>query len=229
MSRGNEKILSFPTLWVTAGVVGAEKGKLKPKTPGKYYRLMPDLHSMIDGCKKADRRCQEQLYRHCYAEMMGVCLRYTGHEEEAAAAYNEAMLKVFNHIPRYADTGPFMGWVQRIMVTTCIDHYRRRQRFEPEQSGHPGLTVAESDAGFEPEAYRQMDAREVMRLIHRLPPKMALVFNMYVFEGFTHEAIAGHTGIPAGTSKWLLSEARRKLKNLLQNKDTKEVYQHANR
>jgi RNA polymerase sigma-70 factor (ECF subfamily) len=38
------------------------------------------------------------------------------------------------------------------------------------------------------------------------------VFNLYVFEEFTHSEIAYKLGISAGTSKWHLSNARKVLR-----------------
>ncbi|MBL7747786.1 MAG: RNA polymerase subunit sigma-24, partial [Chitinophagaceae bacterium] len=36
-----------------------------------------DIQIIIEGCKKEDRRSQEQLYRNYYRAMMNLCLRYT--------------------------------------------------------------------------------------------------------------------------------------------------------
>jgi len=60
-----------------------------------------------------------------------------------------------------------------------------------------------------------MSADEILRLVRQLPPATQAVFNLYVMEGFSHAEIASISGISEGTSKWHLSEARKKLQNMI--------------
>lgn len=156
--------------------------------------------------------------------MIGVCHRYAKDAAEAGSIFNEAMLKVFTHITQYRGTGNFMGWVRRIVVNACIDHCRRNTRFGNEQpvAGHDNV-----QPHCDPEVYNHLSAREVMELLRTLPPQTAMVFNLYVFDGYTHAQIASTLGMPAGTSKWHLSEARRLLRNKLDHLILKEIYDNA--
>ena len=52
---------------------------------------------------------------------------------------------------------------------------------------------------------------ELLVLIDTLPNGAREVFNMAVFDAFSHEEIAEALGIPAGTSRSLLSRARKQL------------------
>ena len=52
--------------------------------------------------------------------------------------------------------------------------------------------------------------------MNKLPGNTYKVFSLYAIEGYTHKEIGELLSISSGTSKWHLSEARRKLKDLLQ-------------
>jgi RNA polymerase sigma-70 factor (ECF subfamily) len=58
----------------------------------------------------------------------------------------------------------------------------------------------------------------MMDAVQNLPDGYKVVFNLYVFEGFSHKDIANELGISENTSKSQLSRARRYLRNHLQKK-----------
>jgi len=156
---------------------------------------------------------QKGLYQHCYKEMMKLCHRYTGDVEISASIYNDAMMKVFNNIGTYREDGKLMVWVNRIVVNTCIDHVRKKTPMEMKE-----LTEYQnSNSAIENDVFAKMSNAEIKRLIRQLPENMALVFNLYVYEEYNHNEIAALLNIPAGTSRYYLSEARRLLKEVVAN------------
>jgi RNA polymerase sigma factor (sigma-70 family) len=66
-------------------------------------------------------------------------------------------------------------------------------------------------------ALDRMSIGEIMTMIRKLPPATHAVFVMYVMEGYNHREIAQQLNISEGTSKWHLSEARKSLKQQLEN------------
>lgn len=179
---------------------------------------------IIKGCLQKDNACQEEFYRVCYPPMIKVCLRYTRDIDEAGAAYNEAMLKVFNNLSTHRGEGDLMAWVRRIVLNTCLDHWRRQSRFlyEPVEE-----TAVSEIVTIEPEVYNRISSGEVIRLLQELPRNTALVFNLFVFEGYKHDEIGKLLGISGGTSKWHLNEARRLLKIKLDSIFNKETFSNA--
>jgi RNA polymerase sigma-70 factor (ECF subfamily) len=69
------------------------------------------------------------------------------------------------------------------------------------------------------EAVSRMSSQELVGLIQLLPPMSRTVFNMFVFEGFSHKEIADQLGISENTSAWHVNSARAKLKEAI-----KEIY-----
>jgi RNA polymerase sigma-70 factor, ECF subfamily len=172
-----------------------------------------NLLHIINGCVHKERLMQKALYEHCYVEMMKVCKRYTYDNEISGSIYNDAMVKVFNNISTYKEEGKIMGWIKRIVVNTCIDFVRLKT---------PILTTDLQENQLEhhyinESVFDKMSANDIQKLIKELPIQIATVFNLFVYEEYTHTEIAELLKIPSGTSRYYLSEARRLLKNKLEN------------
>ena len=151
---------------------------------------------------------QKALYAHCYEEMMKVCNKYTTDAEKSASIYNDAMFKVFKNISRYKEDGKIMGWVKRIVINTCIDFVRLK-------TPQPTIEIKETHEAeytIEETVLHKLSAQEIQKVIRQLPSNAATVFNLYVYDEYTHTEIAEILKIPAGTSRYYLSEARRFLK-----------------
>lgn len=155
---------------------------------------------------------QQQLYDHCYADMIKLCLLYCNSYDDAGALYNEAMLKVFNKLDTVKEEASLMGWIRKIVVHTCVDHCRRKVKF----AIHSLEESTETDVYIQPDIYAKISVAETMQLLHQLPSNTSLVFNLFVTEGYRHEEIAAMLGIATGTSKWHLNEARRLLKEKME-------------
>ena len=67
------------------------------------------------------------------------------------------------------------------------------------------------------EADQQLHAEDIRQLLKLLPEATAKVFNLFVFDEYTHKEIAELLGISEGTSKWHVSTARQILKKHLSN------------
>lgn len=71
----------------------------------------------------------------------------------------------------------------------------------------------------EAEVLVNRSAEEILSFLKQLSPSTATVFNLYVIEGYNHKEIAKLLTISEGTSKWHLSEAKKKLAVMLRNKE----------
>jgi RNA polymerase sigma-70 factor, ECF subfamily len=179
---------------------------------------------IIEACRQQDPKAQEQLYKYCYPGMMKVCLRYcNGQTDLAAAAYNQAMLKAFRQIDQYKNEGSPDAWLRRIVVNTCIDQYRGQVRFQLVEISTTNL----EPVPVIPDVYNKISGHEIINLIYELPKNTALVFNLFVMEGYKHEEIGKLLGISTGTSKWHLNEARKLLKKKIETHFKKELFANA--
>ena len=79
------------------------------------------------------------------------------------------------------------------------------------------LLLVEKDEIIDNNLHAKMGYDEIVKLITQLPDASRTVFNMYAIEGYTHREISETLNINEGTSKWHLFEARKILKNKIEN------------
>lgn len=166
------------------------------------------IDSLLEGCKKGDRKAQESLYKALASKMMGVCMRYAKDTFEAEDILQMGFVKVFQKVSEFRSDGSFEGWIRRIMVNTAIETYRKNLR---------SLNVVDIDEVYDqPQSTFDMgklELNDLMKLVQQLSNGYRLVFNMYAIEGYSHKEIAKELGISEGASKSQLSRARAILKD----------------
>ncbi len=171
---------------------------------------------VIKGCKKGNRGAQEALYKAYYKAMVSLCLRYTGHEDDAVEVLNNGFLKVFQNIGRYdPEQASLYTWIRTLVVNSCLTFIRKKMTAET----HCELNGA--DVHMPADVVAKLKMADLLALVRSLPPATAAVFNLYAVEGYSHSEIAALLAISTGTSKWHLSEARKRLQQKI-----KETYAH---
>lgn len=142
---------------------------------------------------------------------MTLCLRYTKNEQDALEVLNTGFYKVYKNIRQFNPAkATLYTWIRTIIINSCIDFIKAKQAL----SGTGELEQA-ANVHVPPAAISNLSATAILKLVRELPPATQAVFNLYVMEGYTHAEIAKLTGISEGTSKWHLSEARKKLQILI--------------
>jgi len=170
-----------------------------------------NINNIIDGCKNQDRKAQEQLYRKFYRVMMTLCMRYTKNEADALEVLNTGFYKVFKNIARYdSSQASIYTWIRTIIINTCLDLIKKKGSQVETREIDDTITT-----DIPPDIISKMSANEILQLVRQLPPATQAVFNLYIIEGYDHNEIAGLMKISAGTSKWHLSEARKKLQKMM--------------
>ncbi len=165
---------------------------------------------LVAGCVRNDRYSQELFYRRFAPGMLRMCLRYTSDREEAMDIVNTGMLRVFQKIDTYAFKGSLEGWVRRLVFHALADHFRKGDRKVQ------FLSLEDRDRPDPAAALHNLYIEDIFQLVDKLPEASREVFWLYAVEGYSHAEIGERLGISEGTSKWHLSTARQKLRNLLE-------------
>lgn len=194
---------------------------MDPFLPKKRF-LSINTAILVKGCKQNDVLCQEQLYKLFYPEMIKVCYRYANDMDGAGIIYNNAMLRVFKGIGSYGEEGKLAGWVKTIVVNCCIDFCKRKSIFNNSVN-----IVSEDAVTITPDVFDRLSGKDIQQLISQLPKATGTVFNLYIYEGFTHKQIGEQLNISEGTSKWHVSEAKKLLKPKLENISETELKRNA--
>ena len=181
---------------------------------------------IIAGCRKKDRALQEHLYKIYYSMFLKVCARYAKSMEDAEQLLNDGFLKVFTQIDHFKNAGSFAGWMQRIMVNTCLDYLRGTALKEEMVMHVNSIPAEESNLSVNNEGLEQIEFRELLHIIQSLPTVTRTVFNLYVFDGYTHKQISEQLDISEGTSHWHVHQARSLLqKKILKSEQQKVTYE----
>lgn len=187
------------------------------QTPGI---LAEPLEPIIQGCLAGDRSAQFRLYHLYAAKMMGVCLWYARNREEAEEILQDGFMKVFRYLHTFSGSGSLEGWIRKIMVNAALLRYRNKSaQLYVVTEFNADLHDSVSEADF----LQRYDERELISLVQQLPPACRMVFNLHVFEGYTHQEISEALGISKGTSKSNLADARKMLQAALTIKKNKAL------
>ncbi|SDF68510.1 RNA polymerase sigma-70 factor, ECF subfamily [Mucilaginibacter pineti] len=169
------------------------------------------LQTIWEGCLSNDRKCQEQLYRLLAPRMLAVCMRYATDKDEAQDILQEGFIKMFRNMKNYRGEGSLEGWIRRIMVHCAISRYRKLK---------PMVLVEDFSAETEmpiSKSYNDngLEAKDLMKLVQKLPKTYRSVFNMYAIEGYSHQEIGSSLGMSELLSRTTLHRARAILKEMI--------------
>jgi len=184
-----------------------------------------ELHQLIQGCVKQDRKSQKMLYKAFYGFSMAICLRYAGNRDEAAEVMNQGFFKVFKNIDRYDTDRPFKAWLGKIMMNVSIDYYRANLKMAYTEDLESAEHVSDGDY-----TDKNLNYNDLLDMVQKLPQAYRTVFNLFAIDGYSHDEIGEMLNINPGTSKSNLFKARQKLKQMILDADLKaDNYNNYNR
>lgn len=166
---------------------------------------------LVEGCIREDRKYQKILWNLYSSKLMALCLRYCKNQEEAEDALMESFVRIYDKILTFRYQSSLETWMRRITVNISINKLRSQKDIWKE------LSESENELGYTDNAMYQLEAKQIMQLIERLPVGYRTVFNLFVVEGYTHKEIAEMMGIDEGTSRSQLAKARKSLQEMLEH------------
>jgi RNA polymerase sigma factor (sigma-70 family) len=172
---------------------------------------------LISGCLKGDRRAQQHLYEQYSGRFLAICLRYIKDRDLAEDVMIEGFMRIFEKLSQYEEKGSFEGWMKKVIVRESLMTLRRNKNLMLEVA----LDDYEDAKGVHYE-FNDLEAAELMEMIHDMPLGYRTVFNLYAIEGYAHAEISELLGISENTSKSQLSRARSLLKQKLAEQHQKE-------
>ena len=167
----------------------------------------------------------EELYRTQAPILLGVCRRYVPDVQQAEDLMHDAFLTAIRKQESFSNMGAIEGWLRRITVNTALLHLRNEKKLS--------MLYSSDDIGERPDEVPDMDpevtqesiilaagfeSADLLAALDELPEHHRVVFNLYVFEGYTHKKIGEELGISAGTSKSHLARGRKKIQQILLRK-----------
>lgn len=167
------------------------------------------------------KRTAEALYDRHAPMLLGLCKRYCGNLEDAEDVLHDGFIKIIRSLSQFEDRtgGSFEGWMKRIMVNTALNHIRSKSKerlfLALDDKLEATLQPEEDGEVFIEELAGKLRKEQIMEMVCALPAGYRTVFNLYVFESFSHREIAAELNCSENTSKSQLSKARAMLRREL--------------
>lgn len=165
--------------------------------------------SLIKNCINGDSKAREELYKIYSPKLFAISLKYSRNYAEAEDNLHDAFLLIFEKIGLYGFKGSFDGWIKKVVINHILQQYRK-QSF---------LSLVHEDVQDDVEVTfdDEISIAFLTKIVQDLPDRYRLVFNLYVFDNYSHQEIAKAIGISIGTSKSNLARARIILKNKIES------------
>ena len=132
--------------------------------------------------------------------------------EEAEDVAQEALVRAYRRFHQLRDRARFRAWLVRITWRLALDQQRAIRR----RSARELEAIRESDPRPPASPAVHADVDRLWRAIDTLPDKLRWPLVLAAIEGYDMREVAALLGVPEGTIKSRLFDARRRLKELLQ-------------
>lgn len=142
--------------------------------------------------------------------------------KKITGSYNEDLeqevyIKTWKNLDHYNEQGKFAQWIGALTANVCRDYFRSKQhQMEVKQLNNEVILDNIRVGGRQEEAiYAKARQKVILKAIDELPRKMRQVVVLFEFEEKSYEEIAKKTGLPVGTIKSRLFNARKILSDKL--------------
>lgn len=159
-------------------------------------------NGLLAAARRGEIKALDHLYRNHSRAAYSLALRITGQVDQAEDAVQDAFLKAFEKLDGYRGDAPFRAWLKRLVVNASIDRLRAQRRIQIDEIDVDALVG--TSQGME----RPLDA---LGLLQRLSVSARSVVVLHDLEGYSHAEIAVSFGRTESWSKSLLSRARARL------------------
>ena len=171
-----------------------------------------EIEKIILGCKAGDENSQRELVNRYSGLLFTVCRRYAKDFNDAKDILQDGFIEIFNSITKYDPAkGGLESWMKKIVARTAIRRYRKMYMVKETYDNNLDL-----QGQYESGIIEKMELEYLLEVITSLPFKYREIFNLYVFEEYSHKEISEMLGINESSSRSRLSRARQMLLEKLQ-------------
>ena len=186
-------------------------------------RTFPGLDgelALVERARGGDRHAFDRLVAARMPQTYRLAKAITGHAGDAEDVTQEAFLQAWRNLPRLRAADRFDAWFGKIIVNEARMALRRRGRvmtvsvdeIDVPGGDRPSVVPGVLDAAID--AVAQSDA--LQRAIDRLSPDQRTILALHHLEERPVADVAAIFGIPVGTAKWRLHEARAALERAME-------------
>ena len=165
---------------------------------------------LVELARQGDRIAFGELAITLGDRLHAVAHRILRDRDLAGDVTQQALLKIWQELPRLRDAEHFGGWSYRVLVNTCRDEMRKRRRPSAD------LDLLENDAWIPDASISIADRDQLDRAFRTLTVDHRSVVILHYYLEFSLAEIATIVDIPVGTVRSRLHYARRVLRSALE-------------
>jgi RNA polymerase sigma factor (sigma-70 family) len=173
---------------------------------------------LVDRAKSGQRRAFEALVQRHHSSLRTWLSRVTIDADLVDDIAQEALLKAWQNLGRWNQSGSFRSWLFGVALNTAKDAYRSRMRSKVRDLNWLDFAT-ETPMDHQNAAVAALD---VDRLLAILPDAQRLVVSLCYGAGFSHQEAASALNIPLGTVKSHLLRARATMMTALSEDNLKQ-------
>lgn len=147
-----------------------------------------------------------------YDGIYRLAFRWCGQREDAQDVAQEVCVKLATSLGDYKAFASLRTWIYRVTINACMDHHRRASTRAKNESAYAHDRTARDHSPNNPTAQEHALARALQGLSEKLRAAVLLVYA----EGMSHKEASEVLGCAEGTVSWRVLEARKALKQALQ-------------
>ena len=173
--------------------------------------MPPTDRELIARCLAGDADAERALYDAHVDRIYRLVYRMAGDGDLAEDLTQDTFIRAFERLEQFRGDSSLATWLHSIAVSVTLNGIRKVKRIglhTTDLEETPLLAAETRDIA------PDLRAR-LFQAIDTLSEKLRPVFIMHDIEGYTHEEIGASLGIPTGTSKARLFDARAKLRAAL--------------
>ena len=173
---------------------------------------------LVERARRGDRAAFDAIVERYQHVVFRTALAVTSNREEAEDAAQETFLRAFGHIGTFRGDSSLKTWLLAIAWREGISKRRSLVSRLRRTVSTPEDEAFDPPAAGRTEEARVVDAEHaltVRRLVARLPQSYREALMLAAAGDYTFDEMSAALGVPVGTLKWRVSEARRQLREKL--------------
>jgi RNA polymerase sigma-70 factor (ECF subfamily) len=193
------------------------------KNRGQDALSMTEDRQLVSRALKGDRKAFEMIVRKYEQPLTSYFGRMTGEREAALDFAQEVFLKAYCSLASYRPDFKFSTWLFKIASNHLIDHWRKKKlptvSIDQPIDGEDGEVLPQvPDPG--PSVVRKFELAEIREKIERalksVPAGLRELFVLRHVSEFSYEEIADIKGLPVGTVKNRVFQAKEILRKRME-------------
>ena len=169
----------------------------------------------VHEAKAGDPAAWDVLFRRYQLPLYVYVFELVRNEQTSLDLVQESFIAAAKHIASLRDDSRFGSWLFGIAHQKCVQLWRASRRVDVPLEEIPELPTELDDTPDEMLVHQEAE-EEVLALLERLPVEQRAALLLHCVEGFSLQEIAEIAGVPAGTVKSRLHNAKRTMRKLLE-------------